>query len=599
MSASLVSSAISAICRESLGAFFEGYCWIKQKAGAFVEGLPMHEYQRQLEEVQQWCRENNKPCRIAAIKPRRAGSSTFAVASMHHFLTWNAGRSGCVMGGSDYQGENLFNMLRLMASRDRTVKQKANVLDKNARYPNGSTAVRINASNENAGLSGGYDFMVVTELAKWDEDGVAAAPDVLSGALKCVPFLPGTTIIIESTAEGLNEMHRIYSTGISLEELKAGKIGYVKIFCPWFSFKDHVLEPEVMGLGGMDQLSSDERDIVAKYQLSLSQASWMRYTIKDQCKSDFENFKENYPFDDVSCFLLSGRKAFSARGLELMRKDSVRYPYSTGIIDLVKQRTEDTVSWRVAGPDSCQVMRWEQPRDGMKYLIAVDPMTGASQTAGADPDNHGVIVWRAGYFENAVWYPPRVVAHLVDDLDLWNTKREYALRWDIDVLEERVWRLALYYGNCLIVPEMNMDRGLVELLKLRNKANIITRPVFNRREQTEQNQLGWLTTEQTRGKIIADMQTGVREYANYDTLTGPSHERVEIFSPVILGEMETFIVKQNGRCEAMQGKHDDLVLSLAFGHSSLSHATTYRRPGGVHLDPWDIVDKSAKTSSYS
>lgn len=492
------------------------------------------------------------------------------------------------MGGSDYQGENLFAMLRLMAAKDRVVPKQAVVLDKNARYPNGSTAVRINASNENAGLSGGYDFMVVTELAKWDEDGVAAAPDVLAGALKCVPFLPNTTIIIESTAEGVgNEFHRIYSTSITFEELKAGKTGFVRVFSPWFEFTDHVLEIEQAPSTPQGLSQADEDDLRAKYSLTDKQIAWMRYAIKDQCKGDFENFKENYPFDDVSCFLLSGRKAFSARGLAKMKEDANRFPYASGVLDFSPGSKEMAVNWRPAGPENCNVLRWEVPRDGMKYLLWVDPMTGASQTAGSDPDNHGVGVWRAGYFDRGTWCPPRIVAHLIDDLETWLSKRIFTCKWDIDVLERRVWQLALYYGNCTIVPEMNMDRGLVELLKLRNAANIYVRTQFNKREQTETNMLGWMTNEQTRAKVVTELQSGIREYANIDPVKGWSQDRIECYSPMILDEWETFIVRANGRCEAMQGKHDDLVLGPGIGLAALDSATTYQRPAGQRRDQWD------------
>jgi hypothetical protein len=599
--AQIIDSLVREACKNSLGAYFSSYATIKQKGGAFCEGLPMHEYQHKLGEVQSWCAQHGIPCRIVALKPRRGGSSTFAMASMHHFLTWTPGRTGCVMGGSDYQGENLFAMLRLMAHSDRIVTKKAVVLDKNARYPNGSTAVRINASNENAGLSGGYDFMVVTELAKWQDDGVAAAPDVLAGALKCVPFLPGTTVIIESTAEGVgNEFHRIYSTSISFEELKAGKTGYVRVFSPWFEFSDHVLSPEQMGIAGPESLTADELEIIARYQLRPDQVSWMRYTIKDQCKGDFENFRENYPFDDVSCFLLSGRKAFSARGLAKMKYDAQHIPYSTGTLDYLTGSKEYAVVWRPGPPSECRILRWEPPREGMKYLVSVDSMTGASQTVGADPDNHFAVVWRAGYFDRGAWCAPRIVAHSVDHFESWLTTRKLDVKWDIDVMEAQVWRLATYYGNCLIVPEMNKDRGLVELLKLRLTANIYVRTHFNRREQTETNMLGWVTTPETRGKLVTALQIGIREYANIDPVKGPSQERCEIYSPVILDEAETFIIKSDGRCEAMAGKHDDGVLASGIGLACIDAATTYHQPAGHRRESWDVAEPRPNgNSTYS
>lgn len=553
----------------------------------------MHSYQRQMVEIQDWCKKNHRPCRCIAIKPRRAGSSTISVASMYHFLMWNAGRSGCIMGGSDFQGENLFTMLRLMAGRDRIPRTKAQVLDKTARFPNGSTAVRINASNENAGLSGGYDFMVITELSKWAQDGVAAAGEVLSGALKCVPFLPGTTIIIESTCEGLDELHRIYSTGVTFEEFKQGKEGYIKLFSPWMSFEDHILKPEQMGIRDISDLSPEERELAGQHQLTLPQVSWMRYTIKDQCKGDFENFKENYPFDDVSCFLLSGSKVFSSTGIQRMREQIPANPMICSVLDMRPAYKNElpAVTWRPSGPEEGWLIVSEQPREGQKYLVCVDPMTGASQTSGDDPDNHGVTVWRSGFFQNGTWRPPKAVAMLCADWDEYLRTKKFICRWDIDVLTEKVWRLLLYYGNCMLVPEMNMERGMVELLRLKN-AKILLRPMWNKREQKETNALGWQTTGENRGRIISELGRGFREFANVDPIKGHSQDRVEIFLTPILDEAEVFIKKESGREEAMQGKKDDLIFSSGIALCCLDQATTYHRPQGARIgDPFEDKDE--------
>jgi hypothetical protein len=518
---------------------------------------------------------------------------------MYHRLKKKTMR-GCVMAGSEFQGNSLFGMLRLMATRDRTINQKTQVLDSVARFPNGSVVDRINGSNPSAGLAAGYEFMIVTELSKWAQEGVAAADEVLNGALKCVPYLPGTVIIIESTADGVgNEYHRRYQQAITFDELKAGKEGYVKIFTPWFEFRDHVKEPSTENIRSIDDLTQDEKDLSAKYQLTLEQVAWMRYAVKELCGGDFEDFKENYPFNDIECFLLTGRKAFSAKGLEKMKEQLPAHPPMLGNIDY-RRGSKNSVVWRSSSPQDCRVVLIEQPKDGLKYLISVDPMTGASQTGSEDPDNHSVIVWRSGYFERARWIPPRTIGMLVDDWELWTRERKFVLQWDIDILAEQVWRLSLYFGNCVIVPEMNMDRGLVELLKVKN-ANLYIRKLWNKREQVESNAYGWVTDKETRGMLISELGKGIREFANIDPITGHSKERVELFLAPIIDEAETFIVRQNGRAEAMQGKHDDQIFGSGIGLCCLDQATTYLRPGGHEIMPWERDEISSKrtTGAYT
>jgi hypothetical protein len=208
-------------------------------------------------------------------------------------------------------------------------------------------------------------------------------------------------------------------------------------------------------------------------------------------------------------------------------------------------------------------------------------MTGASQAVGEDPDNHAPLIWRRGYFqEGQGWVAPRVVARIVGDWSEWKREKKYILRWDIDVLTEEVWKLSGYYGGCCIAPEMNMDRGMVELLKLKN-ANIYQRTVFNKREFIKDKALGWMTDVRTREMAIENLARGIREH-------GQSEEGCEIHCPILLAELESFIVKESGRSEAMSGKHDDNVLSAAIGITLLNEATTYRTPVRRRRLPQDL-----------
>ena len=604
MSLSEISSTLCAIATNSIRAFVEAYCVIQNKADAEQEGFRPHASQSLVIEIQEWCDEHSVPCRIVKVKPRRGGSSTIVIAILYHRLK-KALRRALVLGGSDYQGNMMFKMLRTMAKKDRTVKDRVQVLDKEARFPNGSYCVRVNASGEDAAVSGGFTFLHVTELAKWQQDGVAAAAPVLSAALKTVPFLPGTTVIVESTCEGSgDEFHRIYSTGITFDELKSGKVGYVKVFAPWFAFTDHVLDPSSTGIGSPDDLTHQEKELSAQYGLSLAQVSWMRYTIKDQCHGSFDEFKRDYPFNDMECFTLSGSRVFSITGIQKMRAQLTSFPAIPGVFDLrpALKNEAPAVSWRPASPEEAWVIIIEQPMDGMKYAIGADTMTGASAATGDDPDSHGVVVTRAGFFQQGVWRPPKVVAMLCGDWAMYLNKKKYVCWWDPDVLTEKVWMLALYYGNCLVAGEINGDRGMLMSLHQRG-AKIYFQKQWNKREQQETNSMGWKTDEHSRRRMIAEVGKGIREYANFDPVTGHSKERIEIYLAPILDEAEAFIRKSNGREEAMQGKHDDLIFATGISLCVLDQATTYHRPQGFRVaDPFEdapINDRIRVKGTYT
>lgn len=514
------------------------------------------------------------------MKPRQKGSSTFSVANGYRWLS-NMRGTGCIIGGAHSQSSNLFRMLKLYAENDRfDARNPCKVIDRLARWANGSLMEQLTAANPEAGRSGTYQVVIATEVARWAEEGVANATDLLAGLLKCVANEPMTLIELDSTANGASgDFYERWIGGITFDELKAGKDGYVKLFAAWFQFEDSRREPRLEE--GKEQCVSPEQvdELRKLHNLDDHQVAWMQWAVREECGKSFETFCEEYPFDDVSAFRTSGRRRFNVGMVDKLSKQGKLYQPDCGNIDLVKEHAV----WQPCSVDEARVVRWEPPRSGCRYILSVDSMTGETQVGGKDPDNHAVGVLRAGFYDRSRgWVPPKLVARLVDDWGLWQRSKKYVLRWDIDVLETNVWRLAQYYGNCMIAPEINMDRGLIELLKLRAGANIYVRKLMNRREQKEDLVYGWKTDPSTREAMIENLARAVREH-------GKDAEGFEIFCPITLAELQAFVVKKNGRSEAMTGKHDDCVIQVAIGLICIDSAITYSEPS-ILLDlPPDLA----------
>ncbi|MGI8436110.1 MAG: hypothetical protein ACR2NX_04300 [Chthoniobacterales bacterium] len=377
--------------------------------------------------------------------------------------------------GAHYQGDKLFQILKTYAEHDQfDPKLRCQVLEREARWSNGSTCDKITAANQAAGRSATYQIIVATELAYWHEEGVADAASVLAGLMKTVENAPRTMIDLESTANGAaGVFYEKWQDAITFQDLKAGRRGFVRVFAPWFAFEDSRRDPKLEEQEEQIVPPNTVEDLRRRYNLDDEQIAWMQWACREECKKDFDIFCEEYPFDDISAFRTSGRRRFNVRKIEAMVERVCQNPPAFGVLDVTKDGQRERVTWRPAASDEVRVLRWEQPQSGMKYLISVDSMTGETQVGGKDPDNHAAGVLRAGFFQSGKgWVPPKLVARLVDDWGAWERNRKYQLRWDIDILEEEIWRLTQYYGNAMIVPEMNMDRGLVELLKLRSGANI-------------------------------------------------------------------------------------------------------------------------------
>lgn len=572
--------------RISTSAWFECHGAIKPKVGSVLKPpeLRANYLQRLKSRVVEYCLLNNLPCRMISLKPRQKGSSTFSVATGYRYLC-NTRATGAIIGGAHAQSTNLFRMLKTYAENDDfDPKNPCKVLDREARWANGSIMEQLTAKNGEAGRSGTYQVVVATEVARWALEGVSNAADLLAGLLKCVPNEPMTFIELDSTANGAQgDFYERWQGGITFEELQQGKDGFVKVFAAWFDFEDSRRDPK-LELGREQCVSPEKVDELRKqFGLDEWQIAWMQWAVREECKKDFDTFCEDYPFDAESAFRTSGRLRFNIGMLQRMTSRALINPPDFGNIDEVKSGNEiEKYVWRPGPMDEARIVRWEQPKGGMRYLLSADTMTGETQVGGKDPDNHGVGVIRDGFFEaGRGWVPPKLVARLVDDWGLWERNKKYQLRWDIDVLEVQIWRLAQYYGNCLIVPEMNADRGLVELLRLRPGANIYVRELFNRREQTTQKAFGWVTDARTREMAVENLARAIREDGNQG-------EGIEIFCPITLSEMMSFITRPSGRSEAMPGKHDDTVLQMAIGLMCIDGATTYSEATVTIQLPYDL-----------
>lgn len=134
-------------------------------------------------------------------------------------------------------------------------------------------------------------------------------------------------IDIESTPNGRNYFYDLW------QKAKAGLSPYTPIFIPWYMHEEYtseqMTEEEVRGLSPAvrdlfaipekDFQWTDEEKELAKrvyrehdVMLTVGQIKWRRYKIWD--KGDL--FFQEYPEDDESCFLQSGRSVFKAIKLD-------------------------------------------------------------------------------------------------------------------------------------------------------------------------------------------------------------------------------------------------------------------------------------------
>lgn len=592
------SDFVNAAIRENTGAWFETYGRIygKDRAAGVLKPI-QNVLQRKIQAVRDKMEELGLPQRIMVLKPRQKGSTTYSAACVYHRLRQKAS-SAVLIGGQFSQVNECWGMMQTYQKNDAFKWPNSGEINTKAgAWSNGSKLIGETAKDVLAGIGGTHQILHAFEVARWAKHGVANSAEVLANILKSVPMLADTLILLESTAEGaIGDFYHRFLRAVDAEEFLLGAVTlepgqYVRCFAGWHEFEDSAirLTPE-QKMAVERSLDSDdeyfgERELISLYGVTgddgvmrlghsvkgydvWEQLAWRRTMIREECKRDRKNFDQDYPHAWTVAFLTSGNLRFNSTGLAAIRKRMKTKTPLPGVIE----ESSGRIGFRQTDINEAKVIIFEKPMPGRRYILPIDPMTGASQTSGEDPDYHGVHVLRDGYSDNqGRWIRTAQVARVVQ------------CRWDIDVVADASFKLARFYGGgsgCKIPVEVNMDRGIVELLKQKG-ADLYLREVFNKLEFKTTKQIGFQTNVKTRENLIESLAEAIREWDTPGT-------GIDIFDEETMIELENFIVNSKGHSQAAEGHHDDDVLSIALGYHLKEHATTYWPQRSIENLPPDL-----------
>lgn len=569
------------LCESSPTAWWELHASIigKDRAAGYITApnLIANKMQAEYDEIWDQCLEDGIGCRIVGLKGRQQGSSTKGVGTIY----WMGRSRNCktIIVGDEYEKsiKNLVAMFDTYAETDRF--EWSNTYNRPSKtFSNGSILETDTANDARAGASGTFQAAMLTEVAHWPETGKISAKATFAALLSCVPDLPGTYVLVESTPNGIGgAYYDTYQNAISLEQYRKCKAegipfpkkwnGFFKVFYPWWQHPEYqraVTSAERQEI--LDTLTDKERELMdyAREAMTVERLAWRRWKIASPAfNGDEDRFEKEYPYSETSGFLTSGRRAFHLKSIQTMRKHTKEPKFGT--FDWADP-SETRVIFRPCEEDDAIVKIWEQPMPGYAYWLPVDPAEGAAQTIGEDTDNHVPGVMREGFLgADGQWYPPALVARLAD---CFHEKRDDAIacRWDIDVLALNIRKLNAYYGGCPVVPEMNKDRGLCEWLKTAG-VQVYERTHRNRVDETETKMLGWKTDTSSRPFLTDLLKSAIRKF---DEVGGG----IMIWDKLVLDELDTCIIDEKGKIVGMPGKHDDSMMCLGIGLATKASAQT-------------------------
>jgi hypothetical protein len=234
--------------------------------------------------------------RALILKGRQQGMSTNISGRFYHLVTHGRGLRCFILTHEQEATNNLFGMVERFHEncpaivRPHTGASNAKELyfDKlDSGYAVGTAGTKA------VGRSQTIQFFHGSEVAFWPNAGTHFA-----GVVQAVPDLPGTEIILESTANGVGgEFHERW------QQAEAGLSDYIAIFIPWF-WQEEYSRTVPPGF----ELDDEECEYQATYRLTLGQMVWRRAKIADL--KDPLLFKQEYPATAAEAFQNSGHDSF-------------------------------------------------------------------------------------------------------------------------------------------------------------------------------------------------------------------------------------------------------------------------------------------------
>lgn len=543
--------------------------------------------QQRLAAVEQRQRDEGKPVRVAILKARREGLSTWVQGGMIKGITQIPNYKALVVAHDGDTGSELFRIgetmyanlpderigeLELRPPIISTRKGQELVLGEPNRqrrlegHRGINSSYYVDTANEyEAGRGFTYFDLHLSEFGFWKEP-----EKKLRSLLATVPDKPGTRIIIESTANGYNAFRKLWVAAIS------GNSDYEPLFIAWYEDPDYVRpfvdedeRERFIGEIGSGEYGEQEPDLL-ELGVSLEQLNWRRWAIVNRTHGDLRAFWQEFPANWEEAFLSSGRQVFApsltskvmARCEEIEK--SVAHRAELGLIREKSHGTRNYLGNEIKVPEAPfwlleseaeaagvgvatpRWQIWEHPFAGQlpreeleqplaapgQYVITVDSASGA-ETVSQGQD----------------WFAIQVINHRT---------RAQCAQWhargiDPDIVAREAFKAALYYApefRPWLAVETTGGYGISIATKLYRQYGYATLYFRNPAEQRGEKPipvLGFNMDKRTKPLVVDNAKELLRD----------GHDGIA--SSALASEMQTFVRDEKGAMGAEEDYFDDLL----------------------------------------
>ncbi len=496
--------------------------------------------------------EEHNHVRMIVLKARRFGISTYVQGRYFRHAAMNHNKVVQITTHSKAATDVMFAMTRTM-EQNLPIEVKPQLKYSGRRDLHwGSEEGGLNSSYSLSTVGGRevrgskIDYLHCSEVASW----TAGGEDYLLGLLNCVVQGFETEAVIESTAQGVGGVfHDMYW------DAAEGNSGWESVFFPWYiysyyrkpfnseeekeKFKSELGQDKRYG-GEAEQAllgiscEYDVGDDTKKFTLDLENLHWRRQCIKTQCQNDLRKFHQEFPTTAREAFVTTGRGVFDMEVLGKLVLESQRIqrerPAEGFHIPVQAWKERGGEKYIIEAMDEGGLQVWERPVPNREYRIGADVSEGID--VGRDTDWSVAVVLSA---------------------ESMNEVAMLRVKIDPDLFAWQLASLGKWYNNAKLLVERN-NHGLVTLKFLSDVhlyPDIYSEKILDERSSRSARKLGFHTTVKSKPLIIDYLKELIRE------------DEIDIKSPKVLDELQTFVNFPNGRMAAQSGSHDDCVMALA------------------------------------
>jgi hypothetical protein len=493
------------------------------------------------------------------LKPRQLGFTTLVCALFLAECIFVPNTTAAIIAHDTESTGRIFEITKLMYDKlpDEIRPPKKYSTKKELVFEHLNSKIFVGtAGSEGFGRGTTINLLHCSEFAFWENPS-----EILPSLLETVPKDNGV-IIYETTANGYNHFYDQYQESVSADEnsRKLNQIPYPHFF-RWFDHPEYTFDNlETSELNYIKEtLSEEEESIIKVHNLTLGQIQWRRskqHSLKDK-------FPQEYPEDDATCFVSSGKPFFDSKILKsiiLWNEENKTWDKLNKEGDVILEK-----GW-VKREANNEILIFKSYKPNENYILCVDPAEGNPTS-----DDSSAFILRLNK-------EPIFIEQCAEISGKIPMPRFWKL----------IYHLGALYNFPRIVIERNNHGHLLNYWAvngfLQDQIQILGK--YPKVYYAKDNKAGFVTTSASRPLILDNSAELLR------------NNMYVIYSKTWLNQALTFVYNENGKPEADKGKKDDAIISVAIGSFILIHEKQSSAFTFINKEDFGIGRETPKTSIY-